>query len=239
MPWLIDPSEEASKVLQKFVNLKHKLIPYLYRSAIESHETGLPMLRAMFLEFPEDRNSWHVDTQYMLGSSLLVAPVFNAEGTVEYYLPEGKWYGVLDGKTRQGPGYVTETHDFDSIPLLLRPGSAIVLGKGGKSVEYDWSDQYTLLINPTEEMDVNVEIPESETGRVGNLKVSLRVVAGNGKVVVTVESGKPPKGWSVEVAGHQVSNVLVDGVELKSLIAGGNRAIVDAADAKNVELNLK
>jgi alpha-D-xyloside xylohydrolase len=75
----------------------------------------------------------------MLGSSLPVAPVFNAEGKVEFYLPEGKWYGIIDGKIRQGPGYVKETHNFDSIPLLLRPGGDIVLGKGGKGVEHDWS----------------------------------------------------------------------------------------------------
>lgn len=102
------------------------------------------MLRATFLEFPEDRSTWHLDTQYMLGPSLLVAPVFNVEGKVEYYVPKGKWYGILDGKMRQGPGYVSERHGFESLPLLMRPGCAVVLGKGGKSVVYEWEDGYTL-----------------------------------------------------------------------------------------------
>ncbi|KAF8862677.1 hypothetical protein BDZ45DRAFT_585053 [Acephala macrosclerotiorum] len=144
VPWLIDPTEEASTILRKFVDLKHKLIPYLYSTAIASHLTGFPMLRATFLEFPEDRSTWHLDTQYMLGPSLLVAPIFNVEGKVEYYVPKGEWYGILDGKVRKGPGYVVEKHGFESLPLLVRPGSAIVLGKGGRNVVYEWEDGYTL-----------------------------------------------------------------------------------------------
>lgn len=224
VPWLIDPTEEASKVLQKFVDLKHRLIPYLYGAAIESHQTGLPMLRAMFLEFPEDRSAWHLDTQYMLGSNLLVAPVFNAVGTVEYYLPEGEWYGVIDGKMRKGPGYVKETHGFDSIPLLLRPGSAIVLGKGGKSVVYDWANQYTLLVNPTEGMDVDIEIPESETSKLGKSGLKFKVVGSKDKVVVTVVSREAAAGWKVEVAGKVLKKVLVDGVEAKEALASQNKA---------------
>lgn len=211
-------------------------MPYLFASAIESHNTGLPMLRAMFLEFPEDRNSWHVDTQYMLGDKLLVAPVFNAAGKVEFYLPEGKWYGVIDGKVKEGPGYVKETHGFDSIPLLLRPGSAIILGKGGKSVEYDWSDQYTVLVNPAEEMDEVVEIPDSENGKVGSIKLKLRVVSTKEKVTVTVESGKAAKGWTVEVAGHELKKVEIDGAELKAASESGTSVTVQNAGAEKIEL---
>lgn len=236
VPWLIDPTEEASKVLQKFVDLKHKLIPYLYGSAIESHQTGLPMLRAMFLEFPEDRSVWHLDTQYMLGPSLLVAPVFNAPGNVEYYLPEGNWYGVIDGKMRKGPGYVKEVHGFDSIPLLLRPASAVVLGKGGKSVIYDWSEQYTILVNPEEGMDVEVEIPESETSKLGKTKLKLKVVGSKGKITVTIADGKAGIGWKVEAAGKKLKKVLVDGAEPTEALENENRLAVQSAGVKKIEL---
>lgn len=236
VPWLIDPSEEASRVLRKFVDLKHRLVPYLYASAIESHTTGLPMLRATFLEFPEDRSSWHLDTQYMLGADLLVAPVFNAHGSVEFYLPEGKWYGVIDGKTRQGPGYVKETHGFDSIPLLLRPGRAIVLGKGGKSVVYDWSDQYTVLVNPEDGMDVEVEIPESETAQLGKTKLKLKVVGTKDRVTVTVADGSAAKGWKVEVAGKKLKKVLVDGAEPKEKLESESTLAVSSAGVKKIEL---
>jgi len=172
----------------------------------------------------------------MLGPSLLVAPVFNAPGNVEYYLPEGNWYSVIDGKMRKGPGYVKEVHGFDSIPLLLRPASAIVLGKGGKSVVYDWSEQYTVLVNPEEGMDVEVEIPESETSKLGKTKLKLKVVGSKGKVTVTMADGKTGKGWKVEIAGKKLKKILVDGAEPKEALENENRLAVQSAGVKKIEL---
>ena len=74
VPWLFD--EEACDVLRKFVKAKCALMPYLYRQAVKAHEDGIPMMRPMFLEFPEDRACEPLDRQYMLGDSLMVAPVF-------------------------------------------------------------------------------------------------------------------------------------------------------------------
>jgi alpha-D-xyloside xylohydrolase len=195
------------------------------------------MLRATFLEFPGDRSTWDLDTQYMLGSSLLVAPVFNAKGKVEFYLPEGTWYGIIDGKMRQGLGYVKETHDFDSITLLLRPGSAIILGKGGKSVKYDWSSQCTVLINPEDGMDVDIEIPESEVGQLGKFKSKLRVRVTKEKLLVTVHDGKISKGWKVQVAGRKLLKRLVGGVEQEVALESENIISVQTTGVKSVELS--
>ncbi|OBT72124.1 hypothetical protein VF21_09169 [Pseudogymnoascus sp. 05NY08] len=208
VPWLIDSTGEASAVLRKFVNLKHTLMPYLYNSAIQSHETGIPMLRALFLEFPNDRSTWHLDTQYMLGESLLVAPVFNAEGKVEYYLPSGRWYGLLDGKFREGAGYITENHGFDSLPLLLRPGKAAILGKGGKIVQYDWASEFKVLINPVEGMDIEVGIPDHE--KLGEMKVVLKIGVSNGQLSLRVLKGDIGTGWAVKAAGAKVQT---EGIE--------------------------
>ncbi|KAL0947517.1 hypothetical protein HGRIS_013616 [Hohenbuehelia grisea] len=170
VPWLIDPSGEADLVLQKFIHLKLTLMPYLYATAIDTHRTGVPMMRPLLVEFPGDPAVWTLDTQYMLGPSLLVAPVFTADGAVQLYIPTGRWYGLLDERVRVGPGYVTETHDFMSLPLLLRPGAALVLGKEATDVgaqrrqaTYDWCEGITVLVNPPDEgeMDVTVSIPNS------------------------------------------------------------------------------
>ncbi|MDQ2693428.1 MAG: alpha-xylosidase, partial [Chloroflexota bacterium] len=83
VPWNYD--DEAVAVLSKFTKLKCSLMPYLFRAAIQSHEQGTPMLRAMMLEFPNDPACEYLDRQYMLGDSLLVAPVFNEDGSVSYY----------------------------------------------------------------------------------------------------------------------------------------------------------
>ena len=126
VPWLIDPSGEADRVLKRFMDFKHTLMPYLYNVARETHRTGVPMLRPLFVEFPEDPSVWTLDTQYMLGPDLLVAPIFTEDEAVRYYVPRGDWYGLLDVVIRTGPAWITERHDFFSMPVLLRPGRAIV-----------------------------------------------------------------------------------------------------------------
>ncbi|KAL1954425.1 hypothetical protein VTO42DRAFT_1195 [Malbranchea cinnamomea] len=233
VPWLIDESGEADKILKKFVNLKHTLLPYLYSQAITASQTGIPMLRAMFLEFPEDPISWHLDTQYMLGGSLLVAPVFNNEGNVEYYVPPGKWYGVLDGKVRQGPGYVEETHGYDSLPVLLRPGAAIVLGEREDKPVYDWSKGFKLLVNPTEDMSVEVKIPDSS--RPGEIALSLTVSASQSGLKVAVTRGTTASSWNVIAVATQVQRGLIDGQQTQCTLNDGNGVQVEAG-AKVVEL---
>lgn len=101
MPWLYD--DEATKVLRHFVLVKQKLLPYLLEKAKENHDTGIPLVRAMVLEFPEDPVCGFLDRQYMLGDRYLVAPVMGETG-----------------ETRQGALWITETVDYFTIPLWER-----------------------------------------------------------------------------------------------------------------------
>jgi len=124
VPWAFD--EEAVEVTRKFAHLKQKLMPYLMDTMRNVNATGAPMMRAMLVEFPEDRTCWTLDQQYMLGPDLLVAPVFNAHGTVEFYLPAGIWTNFFTGASIDGGRWVTETHGFDSLPLYVRAGSQLL-----------------------------------------------------------------------------------------------------------------
>lgn len=117
MPWLFD--EESIDVLRFFNNLKLQLMPYLLTVADEAQTRGLPMLRAMVLEFPDDPTCRYLDTQYMLGDALLVAPIFSEDGCVTYYLPEGEWKNLLTGEQCTGGQWLTETHDYFSLPLWV------------------------------------------------------------------------------------------------------------------------
>ena len=117
MPWLFD--DEAIDVLRFFNNLKKRLMPYLLDMAGEAHQRGLPMLRAMPLEFPDDPACRYLDTQYMLGSALLVAPIFSETGDVTYYLPGGAWRNLLTGETTTGGQWRSETHGYLSMPLWV------------------------------------------------------------------------------------------------------------------------
>lgn len=201
---MLDESGEADGVLKKFIDIKLSLMPYIYTTAVETNKTGVPMLRPLFVEFPEDPATWNVDTQYMLGPNLLVAPVFNAEGCVQYYLPKGNWYGVLDGKVRTGPGFITETHDFFSIPLLVRPGSAVVFGKewttGGKvhrEAHYDYTEGITVLVNP-DGADVDLEVELADSKNLGEIAAVLKIKGTADAFTVDVVKGSVSGAWKVK-----------------------------------------
>ena len=83
-PW--EYSEEAQSAFLKINKIRYRLLPYLYSTAWETHREGIPMMRAMLLEFSEDLNVSEISTQYMLGRSLLVAPVFDKKKHMVYYM---------------------------------------------------------------------------------------------------------------------------------------------------------
>ncbi len=152
VPWVYD--QEAVDVVRYFTQLKLELVPYLYSSAAETSRTGIPMMRSMALEFPEDRNCGYLDRQYMLGDSFLVAPIFNGEGMAEYYLPlpepdgeraaehraarEGvaqtgaDWVNYFTGEKAKGGQWRAEHHGYLSVPLWVRAGSVIPTAPGAK-----------------------------------------------------------------------------------------------------------
>ncbi|KAF5559059.1 alpha-xylosidase [Fusarium mexicanum] len=185
VPWLVD--EESVRVLAKFSRLKNTLMPYLFSQAIDCCNRGLPMLRAMVIEFPEDKTCAALDEQYMFGSSLLVAPIFNDKGTVEYYVPHGTWIGLLDGKARVGPAWISETFDNFHLPVLVREGHAILLGKGDRP-DYDWPSHLTALAIGKLPADVVVEVPVPSASAVGTIHSLLKVsVSGQGDTQLDTE----------------------------------------------------
>ena len=145
VPWLFD--EEACDVLRKFVNLKCSLMPYWYAQAVQTHNSGVPMMRPMFMEFPGDRACETLDKQYMMGDNLLVAPVFKESGLVEYYVPEGKWVSLLSGDIVEGGKWHKEVHGFDSLPLLVKPNAIVVMGKSDEQVVYDYDKESIVCLS--------------------------------------------------------------------------------------------
>jgi alpha-D-xyloside xylohydrolase len=146
VPWAFD--EEAVEVTRRFSTLKLELMPYLYAVGLEAHERGLPFMRPLQLEFGDDPSTAYLDRQYLIGSELLVAPVFSADGAVEYYLPAGAWTNYLSGETAQGPAWRRETHDVFSLPLWVREGAVIATGNRADRPDYDYLDGLTITVYP-------------------------------------------------------------------------------------------
>ena len=144
VPWLFD--EEAVDVLRSFTKLKCRLMPYLYAQSVVAHQTGTPVMRAMMLAFPEDPTCAVLDRQYMLGESLLVAPVFSAEGDVEYYLPAGTWTNYFTGAVAEGGRWMREVHGFESVPLWVRPNAVVAHGAQDQRPDYGYTDGVTLRV---------------------------------------------------------------------------------------------
>ncbi len=186
VPWLFD--EESCDVVRKFTRLKCRLMPYLYGAAVEAHEHGTPMMRPMMLEFPDDPACDTLDRQYMMGESLLVAPVFHADSHVDYYLPDGLWTSLLDGRKVQGGHWQRETHDFLSLPLMVRPGTVLPMGKHDDRPDYDYTDGLELHVYQLAEgQTVTVKIPDLK----GQLAATYTVTMKNGKAEVATDSKKP------------------------------------------------
>ena len=123
-PWMFPPS--AMEAAKKAIELKYTLLPYIYTCAREAFDTGMPLMRAMFLEFPEDRECRRTDMQFMFGGSLLVAPVVEKGArTREVYLPRGRWYDWYDGTVYEGGRYVTVPAPLDKTPVLVKEGSMV------------------------------------------------------------------------------------------------------------------
>lgn len=138
-PWLYD-SKRVQDTFRKSAEMKYQLMPYVYAQAKECTEKGLPMLRALFIEFPDDPGAWKVEDEYMFGSQIFVAPLMES-GINErvVYLPKGKWIDYQDGKVYNS-GWNTIKAGTLPIIMLVRDGSVLPHIKLAQSTsEMDWS----------------------------------------------------------------------------------------------------
>lgn len=125
-PWAF--GEEPLRVVREWIRLRYSLLPYLWQAARESAERGWPMLRPLWLEFPDDEIARSRDDAFLLGADLLVVPVFDdGEAPVarRFYVPRGRWTDLLTDAVYEGPGFHTEVVPLERMPVLVREGAVI------------------------------------------------------------------------------------------------------------------
>jgi alpha-D-xyloside xylohydrolase len=125
-PWHF--GEDAERIVRRWLEWRYRLIPYLESCALDAHQTGMPVMRAMPLAFPADRDAHRHEHQYLFGPALLVAPVLAPGGTVRVYLPAGRWYDLHSGARLEGPRAVEMTVPLDLMPMFGRDGHVLPLG---------------------------------------------------------------------------------------------------------------
>lgn len=178
VPWTVDNDDKSdqgcSATLSKWTLLKSRLMPYIISQAKIAVEAAIPLsLRAMCLEFPEDPTSWFLDSQFMFGSSLLVAPIFSESGEVQFYLPAGKWTNFFTNEVKSGPGWFTETHKFDTLPLYVRENTILVLGKWHETqTVYDYKKSVEVCLYQTQP-GAKTTLVDSEGAVIGELRVGV------------------------------------------------------------------
>jgi alpha-glucosidase (family GH31 glycosyl hydrolase) len=125
----VSPDPRVEPICRKFAELRYRLIPYIYTCAREAYDTGMPIMRPMWLAYGTDKWYSGVEDQYVLGRSVLVAPVYTRAATArKVALPEGTWYGLLDGKTYEGGAHVVVDAPIDTMPVLVPAGEIIPMG---------------------------------------------------------------------------------------------------------------
>ena len=154
-PWKY--KEEVTKAFRKADEMRYKLMPYIYAQAKHCTETGLPMVRALFVEYPNDPGSWNIDDQYLFGSDILVAPLFEDTQKRDVYLPPGEWIDYQTGKTYDSGWHTINPGDIPVV-MLVSKGSVIPhIDLAQSTGEMDWSE-IDLKVYADDNKDANGKI---------------------------------------------------------------------------------
>ena len=164
LPWSHGAEKEA--ICRRYIELRYRLMPYIYTMAWQAHRTGLPMMRPLVLNYPDDPRVWDLGTEFLWGDDLLVAPVTRAGATHwPVYLPRGTWHDYWTHETHHGPCGITVAAPLDTLPLFVRDGAIIPLGP---VMQYDGEKlltEITVLIYPAGESAFTLYEDDGSTQR--------------------------------------------------------------------------
>ena len=202
VPWAHGPEVEA--ICRRYAELRYRLLPYTYTLAWEAHTLGLPLMRPLVLNYPDDPRVWTLGHEFLWGDNLLVAPV-TREGATAWpvYLPAGRWYDFWTGNRYEGPGGITVPAPLDRLPLLVRAGAILPMGPVVQHTGERPLDEVTLLIYPegTSRFELYEDDGRSNTYLRGrHALTSFECAAEPGRVTVRV--GEPVGDRSLVPAGR-------------------------------------
>jgi alpha-glucosidase len=125
-PWLYGTN--ALTAIRKAIELRYRLIPFYYSLAHETAQTGLPLMRPLLMEFPDDPKTVNLSDEWMMGDSLMIAPILQPGGQRSVYLPAGRWFALGSNLPVKGKRTLAVTAGLDEIPVYVRAGSILPLG---------------------------------------------------------------------------------------------------------------
>jgi alpha-D-xyloside xylohydrolase len=165
-PWRFGP--EALRIFKQYARLRSRLVPYLVSYGWQAADDGVPLMRSMVMEFPDDPAGYAFDLQYCLGRELLVSPVVREDGMVTTYLPRGTWTDWWTDALHQGPATIRRKVPLDELPIYARDESLVVLGPERSHVGERPADPLTVEAFVTSEAAFTVR------GDVGSVSLRCR-----------------------------------------------------------------
>jgi len=191
--------DETLRICRDYLRLHYRLLPYLWATARECIEAGLPVSRAMVVEWPDDPSTWGIGDQWMLGDAILVAPILNEDGWRRVYLPEGTWTDWWTGHRTRGPRWIEVEAGLATLPLWLREGALVPMAPVMDFVGQRPIDELTLRVvplrsdgtrtlsipTPSGDIEVTYQALEGrhEIRLAPDLRVQVEVVGGNAPAI--------------------------------------------------------
>lgn len=148
-PWQFAP--ETQRIVRKYLELRYRLIPYVYSEAQVAAAGGLPVLRHLVIDFQDDPTVFNIEDQFMSGRALLVAPILTTNNTRRIYLPQGIWYDFWSGERIEGRRWITRAADMETIPVFVRGGTILPLAAAAQCTDQLSTSGLTLKVYPDAE----------------------------------------------------------------------------------------
>jgi len=211
---LHDPQVE--EICRQYLHLRYRLLPYLYSSAAQAHVTGLPLMRPLWLEHPQDKQALMCDDEYLFGDSFLVAPVLQAGASERMvYLPAGRWWDYWTSEAAEGGRESSRPLDLATLPLYVKAGSVVPLGPVRQYATEAVDEPLTLRVYPGADGSFALYQDDGESFRYQRGDFT-RILCGwnDGERTLTLRvdlKGRPASGQTmrVEVAGTSGAKIVV------------------------------
>ncbi|HVQ38941.1 MAG TPA: TIM-barrel domain-containing protein [Pyrinomonadaceae bacterium] len=160
-PWRFGKYHED--IIRKYLKLRYQLLPFLYTTLEEAHRTGVPLFRALLLNYQDDTSTYNLDDEFMVGEDLLVAPVTKPDITRRLvYLPKGTWYDYWTNKKYEGGATISVEAPLETVPMFVRAGAIIPMSPEMNYVGEKPSDPITFNIYPDEKGAASATLYEDD-----------------------------------------------------------------------------
>ena len=211
-------------ICRQYLNLRYQLLPYLYSAVAETHATGLPLMRSLWLAYPEDAKASVVEDAYLWGESMLVAPVLEPGATHRTtYLPRGVWWDYWSNVRLDGGSEVTREVTLETMPLYVKAGAIVPVGPVKQFTGETSSEPVVLRVYPGADgvMTLYEDDGVSFDYEKGAFTRILCIWNDSSRTLsLTVDpKGRIPRGrvFSVQIAGAEASKRLT--------LSGGSAAV--------------